>query len=286
MSHNLATLPALLLVFDIPEFVPGVPWLGANSQKVEDDPNITPGSVARSISVSTTASLNPTGRNSTDLGWGSSSKSSWPGQNLVSTSGGDMWKTGNTRPPPGFGKNMNRSMSMPQGPSEKSAFSPVGSSWDNQQALLSSVNVPWLLLRTVPALGDGNLLKTLCSQHGPLQNFFVNANNGQALVRYNTKEESSKAQKNLNSCSFGETTIMAEFVDESEVQKIVEQCQRQPSSLGRSNSVSAAPGSNVWPNTNSSASNLWGGSSSSTWSALPNSGFLPSSDISGNNFNM
>jgi len=93
----------------------------------------------------------------------------------------------------------------------------VGSSWDNQQALLSSVNVPWLLLRTVPALGDGNLLKTLCSQHGPLQNFFVNANNGQALVRYNTKEESSKAQKNLNSCSFGETTIMAEFVDESEV---------------------------------------------------------------------
>jgi len=54
--------PSAASSFDIPEFVPGVPWLGANSQKVEDDPNITPGSVARSISVSTTASLNPTGQ--------------------------------------------------------------------------------------------------------------------------------------------------------------------------------------------------------------------------------
>lgn len=42
--------------FDIPEFVPGVPWQGASANKVEDDPNITPGSVARSLSVSTAVS--------------------------------------------------------------------------------------------------------------------------------------------------------------------------------------------------------------------------------------
>ena len=48
--------------FDIPEFVPGVPWPGANSNKVEDDPNITPGSVARSLSVSTASGHNGSGR--------------------------------------------------------------------------------------------------------------------------------------------------------------------------------------------------------------------------------
>lgn len=38
--------------FDIPEFIPGQPWQGT-SNKVEDDPNMTPGSVAKSLSVST-----------------------------------------------------------------------------------------------------------------------------------------------------------------------------------------------------------------------------------------
>lgn len=37
--------------FDIPEFVPGQPWQGSTSNKIEDDPNITPGIVARSLSV-------------------------------------------------------------------------------------------------------------------------------------------------------------------------------------------------------------------------------------------
>lgn len=48
--------------FDIPEFVPGVPWTGASSSnKVEDDPNITPGSVARSLSVNTVPGINGSG---------------------------------------------------------------------------------------------------------------------------------------------------------------------------------------------------------------------------------
>lgn len=64
---------------------------------------------------------------------------------------------------------------------------------------------------------DGNTFKTLCSQHGPLQSFFVNTNSGQALIRYTTKEEALKAQKSLNSCVMYEATIIAEFVEESEV---------------------------------------------------------------------
>ena len=47
--------------FDIPEFVPGKPWQGGSNNKIEDDPNITPGSVARSLSVST-ATLNGSGK--------------------------------------------------------------------------------------------------------------------------------------------------------------------------------------------------------------------------------
>ena len=66
------------------------------------------------------------GRNSTDLGWGSNlpvSKSTWSTHNSASPAD-DMWGKSATRPPPGFNKNINRSMSMPHGPSEKSAFSP------------------------------------------------------------------------------------------------------------------------------------------------------------------
>lgn len=47
--------------FDIPEFVPGKPWTGGSNNKIEDDPNITPGSVARSLSVST-STLNGSGK--------------------------------------------------------------------------------------------------------------------------------------------------------------------------------------------------------------------------------
>lgn len=46
--------------FDIPEFIPGQPWQGASLPKIEDDPNITPGSVARTITGSTSA-LNTAG---------------------------------------------------------------------------------------------------------------------------------------------------------------------------------------------------------------------------------
>ena len=43
----LDTIPA------IPEFVPGKPWQGISAKNVEDDPHITPGSFARSLSVNT-----------------------------------------------------------------------------------------------------------------------------------------------------------------------------------------------------------------------------------------
>lgn len=41
---------------------------------------------------------------------------------------------------------------------------------------------------------DGSTLKTLCVQHGPLQNFHLYLNQGLALARYSTREEAAKAR--------------------------------------------------------------------------------------------
>ena len=64
-------------------------------------------------------------------------------------------------------------------------------------------------------------------QHGPLQTFILNLNAGQALVRYSNKEEAMKAQKSLNTCVLGNTTIIAEFVSESEAGRLLEQLNPQ-----------------------------------------------------------
>lgn len=69
---------------------------------------------------------------------------------------------------------------------------------------------------------DGSTLKTLCLQHGPLIWFYLSLNQGQTLVRYNTKEEAIKAQKSLNTCVLGNTTIVADFVSEAEAARFAE----------------------------------------------------------------
>ena len=122
-------------------------------------------------------------------------------------------------------------------------------------------------------------------QHGPLQTFHLNQHAGLALVRYSSKEEAAKAQKALTSCTLNNSTIMAEFIPESEVSRWAEQSQTAGSSGAASPGSTATPGSassawssgnpprsapfnktmegNAWngPNTN----NVWGGSSS-LWS--------------------
>jgi len=97
----------------------------------------------------------------------------------------------------------------------------VGSSWDSAGGSGSNSNSTWLVLRNLTPQIDGATLKTLCLQHGPLHNFFVNQHNGQALVQYSSRAEGLKAQKSLNSCVLGNTTIMAEFVEENEVSNYI-----------------------------------------------------------------
>ena len=57
-------------------------------------------------------------------------------------------------------------------------------------------------------------------QHGPLLMFHLNLNYGQALVQYQSKEEAMKAQKSLNACVLGNTTIMAEFASENDLAQL------------------------------------------------------------------
>jgi len=83
----------------------------------------------------------------------------------------------------------------------------------------------WLSLKNLTPQIDGSTLKTLCMQHGPVQSFYMNLQQGQAMVRYSSKEEALKAQKSLNHCVLGNTTIMADFIPDNELPGLVEQSQ-------------------------------------------------------------
>lgn len=69
---------------------------------------------------------------------------------------------------------------------------------------------------------DGSTLRTLCMQHGPLQNFHLYLTHGIALCKYSSREEAQKAQTALNNCVLGNTTICAESPSENEVQSILQ----------------------------------------------------------------
>ncbi|CAG7822859.1 unnamed protein product [Allacma fusca] len=80
----------------------------------------------------------------------------------------------------------------------------------------------WLLLRNLTPQIDGSTLKTLCLQHGPLQNFHLYLSHGVALVRYASREEAAKAQNALNNCVLGNTTILAETAGEGDVHNLIQ----------------------------------------------------------------
>lgn len=52
----------------------------------------------------------------------------------------------------------------------------------------------WLLLRNLTPQIDGSTLKTLCLQHGPLQNFHLYLSHGLAMAKYQSREEAAKVR--------------------------------------------------------------------------------------------
>lgn len=189
--------------------------------------------------------------------------------------------------------------------SSESRYTP-GSSWGDSS---SSGRTQWLVLKNLTPQIDGSTLRTLCMQHGPLITFHLNLPHGNAVVCYSSKDEAAKAQKSLHMCVLGNTTILAEFASEEEINRFFAQGQSlaTPSSgwqaIGSSQSrmdqshpfPSRAPEPNQWNSSDLHSSSLWGGPnySSSLWgspsgteagrisSPSPISSFLPVDHLNG-----
>ncbi|XP_029013552.1 trinucleotide repeat-containing gene 6C protein isoform X4 [Betta splendens] len=188
-----------------------------------------------------------------DAGKLSEMKSTWssgPISHSQASLSHELWKvpqgprsssTAPSRPPPGLTNTKpsstwgGNSLGLAQGWS--SSYTTAGTTWSTDSSTRTS---SWLVLRNLTPQIDGSTLRTLCMQHGPLITFHLNLTQGNAVVRYSSKEEAAKAQKSLHMCVLGNTTILAEFAGEEEVNRFFAQGQ----SLGGTTSWQATPGTN------------------------------------------
>ncbi|XP_069786386.1 trinucleotide repeat-containing gene 6C protein isoform X1 [Narcine bancroftii] len=230
-----------------PEFRPGEPWKGLQNIDPETDPNVTPGSVPSGPSINTTIRdvdryllRDRSGAKLTD-------KSTWSPGPIAQTQAPlshELWKvplgSKNTRPPPGL---TNTKPSPSWGVSSLGLVSSWPSSYSSNSAWSTDStgrNNSWLVLRNLTPQIDGSTLRTLCMQHGPLITFHLNLTQGNAVVRYSSKEEAAKAQKSLHMCVLGNTTILAEFASDEEVNRFFAQGQ----SLSQTSSWQSNTGTN------------------------------------------
>ncbi|TRY56388.1 hypothetical protein DNTS_034978 [Danionella cerebrum] len=185
-------------------------------------------------------------------------------QELWKVSSGPRNSSAPTRPPPGLTNNKPSSNwagnSLGLGQGWNNSYSSEGGTWSTDSPNRGS---SWLVLRNLTPQIDGSTLRTLCMQHGPLITFHLNLTQGNAVVRYSSKEEAAKAQKSLHMCVLGNTTILAEFAGEDDVNRFFAQGQSlTPPTSWQAN---PAPGSNQ-PRLSNPASNhptgLWSGAGS------------------------
>ncbi|XP_029997292.1 trinucleotide repeat-containing gene 6C protein isoform X5 [Sphaeramia orbicularis] len=236
-----------------PEFCPGVPWKGLQNIDPETDPNVTPGSVPSGPTINTNIQdVNRYLLRDRSGGKLSEMKSTWspgPISHSQASLSHELWKvpqgprsstTAPSRPPPGLTNSKpsstwgGTSLGLAQGWS--SSYT-TGTTWSTDSSTRTS---SWLVLRNLTPQIDGSTLRTLCMQHGPLITFHLNLTQGNAVVRYSSKDEAAKAQKSLHMCVLGNTTILAEFAGEEEVNRFFAQGQ----SLGGTTSWQATPGTN------------------------------------------
>ncbi|XP_018330621.1 protein Gawky isoform X2 [Agrilus planipennis] len=276
----------------VPEFEPGKPWKGPQMKSIEDDPSITPGSVVRSpLSIPTIKdpelfsmnssknsppggdAIQPVGLSSST--WSFNPPSSTPSaftspQNKLPASKGvvgdlnpstavtsELWATKSRGPPPG--------LVVPKGSALNGWTAYLRSNaWSLERAPGSwGCTSPWLLLRNLTAQIDGSTLRTLCMQHGPLQNFQLYLHQGYALAKYSSREEAAKAQTALNNCVLGNTTILAENPSDWEANTLLQQAAPQQSGTSGGWRNPGKPASDTWssgwPNA-ATATSLWGSS--------------------------
>ncbi|CAB4066472.1 TNRC6 [Lepeophtheirus salmonis] len=197
--------------FGISEFEPGKPWKGPGLKNPDDDPNLTPGSVAPSV---------------LQMDVKVSAAASSPQSSSLTPMGQDLWGKAGRSGPPGL---------------VTSASNGIDKNW----TAANSDGPTWLLLKNLTAQIDGATLKTLCLQHGPLKHFHLYLNHNLALVNYNSSREAAKAQKALNNCLLGNTTIMATSATDVEVSHILQQQQQQQQQGNGGSTNSGANNSNT-----------------------------------------
>ncbi|XP_026069718.1 trinucleotide repeat-containing gene 6C protein-like isoform X3 [Carassius auratus] len=238
-----------------PEFCPGVPWKGLQNVDPENDPNMTPGSVPSGPTINTSIQdVNRYLLRDRNGGKLLEMKSTWspgPISHTQASLSHELWKvspgtrnsSAPSRPPPGLTNTKpsstwgGNSLGLSQG--WNSSYSSEGGTWSTDSSNRGS---SWLVLRNLTPQIDGSTLRTLCMQHGPLITFHLNLTQGIAAVRYSSKEETAKAQKSLHMCVLGNTTILAEFASEDDVNRFF--AQGQSLTPTTSWQASQAPGSN------------------------------------------
>ncbi|ESO84209.1 hypothetical protein LOTGIDRAFT_155537 [Lottia gigantea] len=265
-SLNLATLTDV-----IPEFIPGKPWQGFSNKNVEDDPHITPGSFQRSFSVNVVKddaldNLSAQ-KNMTSSDWSKSTNSkNWS----IGEVGGTDWNSGihgtSGRQPPGLSLQGNKTNNWQRqnswaGRTDNSAFTPVGN-WDKKAHRI--------IIKNISQQTDGNLLRTLCLQHGSLTGFQPIPQIGCVIVSYSTKEDAMKAQRALNSLPINNSTLYADFISEEDVERLASN-----STISMNLSTTSQWSQNHHQQPQQQQLNV-GGNSSSTWSTTPTP-YLPTS---------
>lgn len=254
----------------VQEFEPGKPWKGSQIKSIEDDPSITPGSVARSpLSINPTPKeadifANASNTSPTDLPTLPLSSTTWSfnpntsNQNFSSwsdTNQQELWTSSMNKtsrgPPPGL-VGSNKNSGAVNAPAANSSNGWLGAGRVNVTSANAvgwnggnnpNWNSNWLLLKNLTAQIDSATLRTLCMQHGPLTTFHLYLNQGIALCKYATREEANKAQMTLNNCPLGNTTICAETPSENEVQAILQHMPPPPGTPGgNGGSGNGAPG--------------------------------------------
>ncbi|EPY86779.1 trinucleotide repeat containing 6A isoform 2 isoform 3-like protein [Camelus ferus] len=215
-----------------PEFHPGVPWKGLQNIDPENDPDVTPGSVPTGPTINTTIqdvnryllkSGEPDGHpwSPGTQGFAGHLRLCMQVLSQVPWSPGTQGFAGHLRlcmqvlsrdtgslgarssPPSSQNATLPSSSAWPLGASGHSralssiapAPSIAGSAWSTDTSGRTS---SWLVLRNLTPQIDGSTLRTLCLQHGPLITFHLNLTQGNAVVRYSSKEEAAKAQKSLH----------------------------------------------------------------------------------------
>ncbi|XP_062875085.1 trinucleotide repeat-containing gene 6A protein-like isoform X2 [Trichomycterus rosablanca] len=243
-----------------------------------------------------------------------SSDSKWsPGSVSHSSLAHELWKvplsskgvSAPSRPPPGL-TSQKQSSSWGGGSlrlggwgSSEPRYTP-GSSWGES----SSGRTNWLVLKNLTPQIDGSTLRTLCMQHGPLITFHLSLPHGTALVCYNSRDEAAKAQKSLHMCVLGNTTILADFASEDEINRFFAQGQPLGVSSGWQNLASSQsrlasdafssgadlPSSSMW-GAPAYSSSLWSSGSCSDGgnrlaSPSPMASFLPVDHLTGSGDSM